>query len=103
MLILVPTANADHSVTKFTLQSRANENQCFIAYGNNAGDEFGSGSMVVDPQGDEIANMSGTEESMVIVDLKTVHDKYKQRADNNAMLACRRPDLYGSLAKLEET
>ena len=67
------------------------KNQCFIAYGNTAGDQYGSGSMVVDPEGEVIANISEPKEKLVAVGLKTADDKYRLRVKINGMLACRPP------------
>ncbi len=85
------------------LRARAFDNSVFAVFVNQAGED-GSGtlgcSMILNPDGDVLAECKTTGEEIVAAELSAKH-YYDVRRRSHDYLAHRRPELYGDLARTD--
>eukprot|EP01120_Amphizonella_sp_Union-15-10_P017749 TRINITY_DN996_c0_g1_i1.p1 TRINITY_DN996_c0_g1~~TRINITY_DN996_c0_g1_i1.p1 ORF type:complete len:274 (+),score=29.40 TRINITY_DN996_c0_g1_i1:56-877(+) len=106
-LLIVPTALMNVTMCKMTIQSRSYENHLFICYANLVGREktndgeaiFIGNSLIVAPDGTELARGSSDKEEVLIRDLDFTNVKYEEKRSRNPYHQDRRPDLYDRLLR----
>ncbi|MGF7184573.1 putative amidohydrolase [Desulfitispora alkaliphila] len=90
------------------LAARAYDNSVYVAACNLVGydgeQEFGGGSLIIDPKGNVINENFNKKEQMIIADLEPdiinkIRTQRKKSMRNSFYLACRRPELYQDLWK----
>ncbi|HEY2195103.1 MAG TPA: nitrilase-related carbon-nitrogen hydrolase [Actinomycetospora sp.] len=90
--VLVPTALDDEAVARVLLPARAMENRVAIAYANQVGAGFCGASLIVGPDGRELARAGGEAEELLVADVG-VADLERARGLGD-YLADRRPETY---------
>lgn len=112
-LIALPTnfpTGAEKMVTHVA-QTRAMENKVYFAAVNRVGEERGfrfiGGSVIANPNGNDLAKANGTEETILYADVDTAmaRDKRIVRVPGKHAidrLADRRPEMYGPLVEPHE-
>lgn len=100
--LLVPTANMEpfRSIPLRMVPTRAEENECYLAYANFTGTEgpfdYCGLSCICGPDGTDLAR-AGAGEEMIVADLSKDHlTRYRATSTH---LADRRPELYGGLCR----
>lgn len=94
--------------TKY-LNARAYDNSVYVAACNLVGydgerQEFGGGTLIIDPKGNIVNEYFGKEEEMITAYLEPelineIRTKRSKSMKNSFYLTARRPELYGDLAK----
>jgi N-carbamoylputrescine amidase len=99
-----PPESADQKRERWMryLAARAYDNSVFVVACNQTGDggagiSFSGVGLILDPRGEAIAETSGDDESMMIVELKAELLSRTRNARMGFFLPHRRPDLYGAL------
>jgi 5-aminopentanamidase len=90
--VLVPTALDDEAIARVLLPARAMENRVAIAYANQIGPGFCGASVIVGPDGRELARAGGEAEELLVADVG-VGDLERARGLGD-YLADRRPETY---------
>lgn len=90
--VLVPTALDDEAVARVLVPARAMENRVAIAYANHVGPGFCGASVIVGPDGRELARAGAEAEELLVADVG-VTDLERARGLGD-YLADRRPETY---------
>lgn len=102
-LLIVPTALTSKDNTTLTVPSRALENHVFIVYANRCGSDrypdghettFCGNSVIVDPDGHDLARASASDPELLVVPIDTDEQRWKDSVARNPYLSARRTDLY---------
>ena len=105
-----PPETADQNRDRWMryLAARAYDNSVFVVACNQTGDggagiSFSGVGLVLDPRGEVIAETSGDDESMMIVELKAELLSRTRSTRMGFFLPHRRPDLYGAITAPTES
>ncbi len=92
--VLVPTALDDEAIARVLVPARAMENRVAVAYANQIGPGFCGASVIVGPDGRELARAGGDTEELLVADVGLA-DLERARGLGD-YLADRRPDTYAT-------
>jgi predicted amidohydrolase len=90
--VLVPTALDDEAIARVLVPARAMENRVALAYANQIGPGFCGASVIVGPDGRELARAGSAGEELLVADV-TAQDLERARGLGD-YLADRRPETY---------